>query len=144
MLFSLTDVILIIIVLIFVIGGFVMGLIQAIGALIGVVADAWIGGIYFMPFGEWLTPYVLGHSGVAKVIAFVIIFGLINRLIGLLFWLIEKAFHLISIIPFLKSINRLGGVLLGFVEGVLITGLVIYMIVTFAGEIEWMVTALNE
>lgn len=144
MFFTLTDVILIVILAIFVIGGFVLGLIQAIGALVGLVFGAWVAANSYLPVADWLTPIILGHSGTAKVIAFTVIFILVNRLVGLLFWLINKAFNLISIIPFLKSINRLGGVILGLIEGVLVLGLIIFVIAKFAPDISWLADNLNQ
>ncbi|MEK7097477.1 MAG: CvpA family protein, partial [Patescibacteria group bacterium] len=48
---------------------------------------------------------------------------------------IEKAFHLISIIPFLSTANRLAGGILGFIEGVIVLSLLIYFITNYAGII---------
>ena len=143
MLFTLVDLILIVAVLFFVIIGFLMGFISAIGALVGVVAGAWLAGMYFIPFAIWLNPYLLGNEGAAKIIAFVIIFGLVNRIVSLLFWLINKMFNLISIIPFLKSINRIGGATLGLIEGALITGLVVFVAIKFGEDIAWLYDNLN-
>ena len=143
MTFTLVDVILIAAVLIFAVVGFVLGLIHAVGSLAGLVLGVWLAGRYFMPLADWLTPIILGHSGVAKVIAFVLLFIIVNRLVGLLFYLLEKAFHLLAIIPFLGSINKIAGLLLGLVEGILITGLVIYIIAKFIPDIPWLIDNLN-
>jgi membrane protein required for colicin V production len=143
MLFTLTDVILIVIVLAFVMLGFFMGLISAIGALVGVVAGAWISSIYFLDLANWLSPYLLGMDGTAKVVAFILIFTLVNRVVALLFWIIGKVFKLISIIPFLKSIDRLGGAILGFVEGSLVVGTVVFVISKFSPNIPWLLDNLN-
>ena len=144
MLFTLIDVILIVIVLAFVMLGFFMGLISAIGALIGLVVGTWAAVSYFAPLADWLSPYLLGYTGVAKTVAFMAIFLIINRLTALIFWLINKVFSLVSIIPFLKSINRLGGAILGLIEGVLITGMAIVIIAKFAPDIIWLSQNLNQ
>jgi hypothetical protein len=52
-------------------------------------------------------------------------------LIGFVFKLADGVFKIISILPFLKSINALLGGILGLVEGVVILGGIIYLIVTF-------------
>jgi len=143
MIFTLVDVILIAIVLIFAIAGFILGLIHALGSLIGLGLGVWVASHYFMPFADWLTPILLGHSGAAKVVAFILLFVIINRLVGLVFYLLEKAFHLLSIIPFLGSINKISGLLLGLVEGVLITGLVIYIIAKFTPDLALVTDNLN-
>jgi uncharacterized membrane protein required for colicin V production len=59
---------------------------------------------------------------------FLILFSLFNRLTGLGFYLVEKVFNLISIIPFLKTINRLLGAIFGFLTGALVIGLCLYVI----------------
>ncbi len=143
MTFTILDIILIVILLIFVIMGFVLGLIQAIGGLVGVVFGAWTASRYFMPFADWLTPILLGRGLAAKIVAFIVIFIAINRLVGFLFYLLDRAFRIISILPFLKSINRLGGLLLGLLEGVLVLGLIIYVIAKFAPDVAWVADALK-
>ncbi|MFA6593840.1 MAG: CvpA family protein [Candidatus Buchananbacteria bacterium] len=135
MTFTLVDVILIIIVLIFVMWGFVMGLIRSIGALVGIVLGTWLAGHYFMPVADWLTPVLMGHAVAAKIIAFLLVFIIVNRLTVLLFYLIDRGFKLISIIPFLGSLNRLGGMLLGLVEGVLTSGIMIFVLAKIAPDI---------
>jgi len=122
------DLILLLILFLFIGFGFFLGLIQTLGAVLGAVLGAWLAGIYYLPFSDWLTPIMFGHGNTAKVVAFIIIFVLVSRLIGLVFWLIGKIFHLISIIPFTKTINRLLGALFGFLEGSLVIGLSLYFI----------------
>ncbi len=143
MFFTLADVILIALILVFVMIGFVMGLIGAIGALVGLVAGIWVANNFYLPVADWLAPHILGNVGLAKSIAFIAIFLIVNRLVALVFWLVNKIFDIISIIPFLKTINRVGGMFLGLVEGVLILGTGIYAIAKFAGSTEWLITALN-
>ena len=100
MLFTLVDVILIVIVLAFVMLGFFMGLISAIGALIGLVLGTWAAISYFAPVADWLAPYLFSYTGLSKTVAFMAIFLIINRLTALIFLLIYKIFFLISIFPF--------------------------------------------
>ena|SRR3989344_5534056 len=125
---TILDLILILILFVFVAFGFTMGLIQAIGALAGVVLGTWVAGMYYEQFASWLEPILLGQALSARIIAFVVIFTLANRLTGLLFWGVNKAFNLISIIPFTKSLNRLLGAVLGLVEGVLAIGIILYFV----------------
>lgn len=135
--FTFVDIIFIGIIIVFTVSGFVMGLIQGIGALIGLAAGFWAAIRLFDSFGDILTPIFFGHSVGAHIAAFIIIFILASRLVGLIFWLIDKFFHIISIIPFLKSINRLGGALLGLVEGILICGLTLGFLLGYFGEVAW-------
>jgi len=143
MTFTFVDVILILIFFCFMVWGFVMGLIRSIGSLVGLAAGTWLAGRFFMPVADWLTPILMGHDVAAKITAFLLIFFIVNRLVVFLFHLLDKAFRLISIIPFLKSINRLGGVILGAAEGLLTIGIVIYVIAKFAPDSSFVTNTLN-
>lgn len=122
------DLILLIILFIFVSFGWWLGLIQTLGALVGITLGAYLAGIWHAMLGDWLTPVFLGHEVAAKIVAFIILFTIINRLIGLLFWVANKIFNIISIIPFLKTINRLAGAILGLAEGVFVLGTILFVI----------------
>lgn len=143
MLFTLVDVILIIAVAGFVMLGFFMGLISAIGALVGVIVGTWAASSYFLPVAEFIKPYILGYEGVAKTVAFMAIFFIVNRLAALIFWFANKAFNLVSIIPFLKPINRFGGAVLGLFEGVIVMGTAVFITVKFVTNIDWLLGSLN-
>ena len=86
----------------------------------------------------------MGNALAAKFVAFFAIFTIINRLVVLIFHLLDKAFSLLSIIPFMKSINRLGGVILGAVEGVLTVGIALYVISKFVPNSSFVVKTLND
>lgn len=107
--------------------GLWFGIIHTLGALIGTIAGAYVAGHYFAGIA-WLVHDKIGGSlPILKVVSFILIFTLVNRLIGFGFYLVEKLFNVISIIPFLKTINRLAGAVLGLVEGVLVLGLVLHV-----------------
>jgi uncharacterized membrane protein required for colicin V production len=65
------------------------------------------------------------------------LFSLANRLVGLGFYFFDKMFHIFSIIPFLKTINRLGGAILGFFAGTLFLGLILYVISRYTFINHW-------
>ena len=46
--------------------------------------------------------------------------------------MIDKAFNLIAIIPFMKSINHLAGGILGLLVGAIVLGLLIYVAAKYA------------
>jgi len=55
-----------------------------------------------------------------------------------LFWIIDKVFHVIAIIPFLKTFNRLLGGLLGLVEGLIFVGIIVFFLslIPFTGGLQ--------
>lgn len=123
---TLLDIILIFTICAFALFGFWLGFIQAVGSLIGTFLAAFIAGQYFDVLVPWIKPY-LRNEGLSHVLAFILLFILVNKAVGLFFWLINKIFHLIAIIPFLKTLNRLLGGLLGFVEGIVSVGIILYI-----------------
>ena len=112
------DVILIVIILYFFYKGFRKGLIQVIGGLVGLAAGAYFAGKYADFFGD--TAWI-------KFISFSMIFLLANRLTAMVFYLVDKFFSFVAIIPGLKSINRLAGGLAGIIEGAIVLGIILYV-----------------
>lgn len=122
------DLILLIILFGFVLYGFWFGLIHTLGGLVGVVVASILATRLYEPLGEWVNLIFGGSQNIVRVITFVIVFFLITRLVGFAFYIAERIFKFISIIPFLKSINRLLGAILGFAEGVFLVGGILFVI----------------
>ena len=129
---SIIDAILLILLSGFVFYGLFFGLIRTFGAFVGVVVGAILASRFYLAASAVINPIFFGYENLGKVITFLILFSLINRLVGLGFYFIEKLFNIISIIPFLKTINRLGGAVLGFLTGGLTIGLALYVISRYA------------
>lgn len=124
MFFTILDLILLLIVFIFIAYGFMMGLIEAIGSLVGLVLGVWIGGIFYKDIGDWLSNFLV-IKNLSYVVAFVVIYVLVSKLTGLAFYILNKVFKIFTFIPFLKTINRIAGAVLGLVEAVLVLGVVL-------------------
>ena len=143
MFLTILDLILILIIFTFIAFGFALGFIQTIGSLIGLVLGAWLAGQYYQIPGEWLSPIFLGNQTTANIIGFILLFTITNRAIGLLFWLINKIFNLLSLIPFVKSFNRLLGACLGLIEGTLALGIVLTFILGMTNS-EWLIGIITD
>lgn len=111
----------------FVAVGLVTGFIQSLGSLIGIILGAWLAGLWYQPVGEFITPWIGNRRAIAMVVAFSLVYLLVSKVVGVGVWLVTKFFHLLKFIPFLGMFNRLLGALLGLVEGVLATGLVLHV-----------------
>lgn len=120
------DIILLILVGGFTLAGFWLGLIHTAGSLFGTIVGSFVAGQYYTYLAGWLGG-IFGESNTISVISFIVIFILVNRAIGLIVHLIDRIFKIVSIIPFLKTINRLAGAILGFIEGVLVIGIFLYV-----------------
>lgn len=121
---TILDWIIIIIIVAFAIGGFLAGFIYEIGSFIGIIAGVWLAGIFSPALAE-----SIGNGALwAQVLWFVVLFIVISKLISAVFWLINKVFNLVAVIPGLKFFNRVGGAIFGILEGAFYLGIVAYVI----------------
>ena len=121
------DVILLILLAGFVFYGLFFGLIRVIGGLVGVVIGTILASRYYLFVFNYLEEIFLGYDNLGKVFSFIFTFILIRKLIILVVASLNTAFNIISIIPFLTTINRIGGAILGFLQGSLILGLILFV-----------------
>ena len=126
--FGFVDIILIAIVIIFVLVGWSYGFIQSLGNLIGLILGVIVGGHLIVYLQNQFS--VLNQPVVAIAI-FIALAAAISWLIGWLFKLVDKLYKILSIIPFLKPINKLAGAILGFIEGALLVIAISYFSITF-------------
>jgi len=131
------DIILIILLAGFILKGFRMGLIEGIGSIIGIIVGLIVAAHYYLGIAEKLPWLFMNNQTVAQICVFLLIFILVNRAIALVFWVFDKMFKLIAIIPFLKTFNRLLGAALGFIEGVIVIGIVLILLINFTSGDYW-------
>lgn len=128
---TIADAVLFLILFGFAVTGFWFGFIHMLGSFLSIVAAAYISGKYFDFVASKLSFLFGGYENIGKVVTFIILFLLVTRLVGFVFWLIDKFFQLLAVLPFLKTINRLGGAVLGLVEGIILVGLSLYLLVRY-------------
>lgn len=114
----------------FVFYGFFFGLIRMVGNLAGLIVGAWFASHYYLLAYNFIERFYSSSQNLIKILTFLILLSLVSKAVSLLFIIIDKTYHLLSIIPFLKTINRLAGAIFGFFEGSLAIGLAI----TFAAK----------
>lgn len=113
----------------FVWGGFWTGLIQSIGGVVGLFLGSIIASRYYEQFSDLISPVFAGNAIASKVFAFVLLFLLVTRLVGVAFYFINKVFNIFAIVPGLKLVNKLGGAIFGFIEASLFIGITLQFIV---------------
>ena len=116
------DLILVIILGAFVLYGAFFGFIHSLGNLIGALIAVVVTSRIIDPIFEWVG-YIFGGGNWGRIILFIIIFLVITKLVGVLVSIVDRIF---SIIPFAKSLDRLLGIVFGFIEGVITVGVIIY------------------
>jgi membrane protein required for colicin V production len=128
---TLFDIILLIIIGGFTMFGFWFGFFHTLGSLLGTFFGAFLAARYYAPMADWLISITGWGDNVSRVVMFVIAFFIINRLVGFCFWIVDKTLSIVTNLPFIKSINRFAGMALGFFEGLISVGLVIFFIDKF-------------
>ncbi len=128
---SMFDIILLVVLGGFALFGFWFGFIHTLGSLLGTILGVYLASRYYQPVADWLVNITGWSDNGARVITFIVAFIIINRLIGFLFWIANKFLGLITRLPFIRSIDRLLGAVLGFFEGVVTIGMIFYFIERF-------------
>lgn len=126
--FGLIDIVLVTLVALFVISGLYYGFIHTVGNLIGMFAGILVGGYAIAWLDDWIQ--ILSQP-IGAIIVFVLTILLVSRIIGWLIDLIDEVYKILTIIPFLSSINKLLGGLVGFVEGMLTVAALIYFTTSY-------------
>lgn len=111
--------------------GLWFGLIHTLGSMVGTVLGVYLAVRYFEPVAALIVKYTGWGGNLPKVLMFAIAFIVINRLVGLLFWILGKGLGLVTRLPFIRSLDRLLGLIFGLVEGVLVLGVCLYFIGKF-------------
>lgn len=109
--------------LVFVIKGFLKGLVREVCSLLGLVTGAWAAFRYYPFPAAALRPYIHLPPNVAAILSFVLIF----LTIGLLFFLLGHLLTALFKIILLGGINRIGGVVFGFLQGSLLLCILLYL-----------------
>lgn len=131
------DIMLLLILAGFVFYGLFFGLIRTLGSIISFLGGLWLASLFYLDVFAWAQNLFFGYNIIGKLVCFFVLFSLINRLIAFGFVLLDRAFDIISIIPFLKTINRLAGAALGFIEGGMVLGFILYTLINNAILGKW-------
>ncbi len=129
---SIFDISLIIILAAYTLNGLFKGLIRLLGHVIGLIIGAYIASHFYLSAFTLVAKVFSNHEAIGKVIVFIILFVVVTSLMDLVFKLIEKIFNLLAFIPGSKYINNLAGAGLGFFEGALSLGLILFVASRYA------------
>jgi uncharacterized membrane protein required for colicin V production len=126
------DIVLLVILVMFSWHGFSAGLIKMVGSFVGLFGGAFLASHFYETVFQLTKNWFGGLDYIGRVVCFVVLLIVASRLIYLLFVLLDKTYNLLSIIPFLKSINLLAGGILGLLVGASLLGLLLYVTAKFA------------
>lgn len=128
MFFTALDVIVIVIIASATVIGWAGGLIQALGALVGIAVGVVTARRWTDVVAATVQPWLQLDPIILRPAVFVALLLVSQRLTGAVVMLAAYPLRLIVRLPFLSTINRLAGALIGLIEGVIVAGIMVIMI----------------
>ncbi len=113
---SLVDILIWAVLVIFVVKGFMKGLVKEVCSLLSLVAGGWAAFKYYHYLAAAIRSFIHLPQHVTRVLAFILIF----LVLGLLFYLLGHLLTVMFKVMLLGGLNRVGGIVLGLVEGAFI------------------------
>lgn len=104
------------------------GLFKVVGSLVGLVVGAWLASHYYLFGFNWLTQHLSESWLISKITVFIILFFLASNLTAWLFSLLGGVLEAITIIPLMKTANRLLGGVLNLLEAALSWALILFFL----------------
>ena len=120
---NLLDILIWAVLVFFVAKGFSKGLVREACSLLGLVTGGWAAFKYYSSLSQGIRVLINLPPQLAKPLSFLLIF----MLLGILFYFLGHLLTVIFKIMLLGGINRIGGVLFGFLEGGFILCMILYL-----------------
>ena len=127
------DIIFLIIILFFTVFGLRKGLVRSVGGIIAIILGFYGASIFYPSLSLWLQGLTsIFSETIANIISFVLLFIIIDRVVMILVYVLDKIFS----IPIIGFVNKLLGGIFGFLAGLLIVGIIVLIVGSFySGEV---------
>ncbi|MBJ6724868.1 CvpA family protein [Geomesophilobacter sediminis] len=119
----LLDILIWAILLFFVAKGFSKGLVREACSLLGLVLGGWAAFRYYPSVAQGIKFFINLPPQVAQPLSFLLVF----LLLGILFYFLGHLFTVVFKIMLLGGINRIGGIVFGFLEGGFVLCVLLYL-----------------
>jgi len=119
--------------------GYRRGLVQTVGQLLGAVAGFWIAKRWALPLSHTVQLFVPLSAELVQVVVFILIFFVADRVVSFLFWIVDKFFKIVTLLPFLSTVYAILGAVVGFFDGIFLIGSLSYVILALHLNPAWMV-----
>ncbi len=110
--------------LFYVISGIRAGFILKVGSLLGLILGIIIAGRNYQIVSNWF-----GGSLLWDIAAFILIMMLVSVIVGFIAMIVNKIYNFAAIIPGFKLVNRIGGAIVGLLEGCIFLGIILVLLV---------------
>ncbi len=119
------DTVVFLVIVAFAAAGFKKGLIQSVGSLVGLILGVAIASRYYGQVADTIGVVSFGSEQSRQITAFILVFLVVSQAVGFVAWIIGRAVNLLSVIPGIGLVNRVGGAVLGFLEGLFVIGIIL-------------------
>lgn len=121
------DLVLVVILGIFILYGFYLGLVRMVLSLISAILSIIISLNIYLYFSKFLSFIDFLPDAWVNIISFLLVLSVVNYLLNIVFRLIGKVLKLVSSLPVISFVNRIMGGVFGLVQGVFILGIIVYV-----------------
>ncbi len=120
------DIFLLVLLLGFAVNGWRRGAIATLSQLVSIIVSFFVARAVYITAAGWLSILLPGRPELAQGLSFLAVFLLVQQLCRLVLSLLDAVFHLLTIVPFVSTINKLIGLVLGAAVGTLFIGGAVY------------------
>ena len=135
------DLILAVLLVGFLVNGYRRGFILTVGQIVGIVVGFVLARLWSPFVLARVTLLLPGHPALAYAGSFFLIFLVADRAVAFVFSIFHLVFKVLTIIPFLETINKILVPFLGLVAGVIFIAPTTYLLFTFPLNPRWMAWA---
>ena len=122
----LLDIVIWVVLFFFVAKGFSKGLVREACSLLGLVTGGWAAFRYYSFLSQGIRHFINLPPQVAQPLSFLLIF----LLLGILFYFLGHLLTVIFKVMLLGGVNRIGGVVFGFLQGGFVLCVILYLATT--------------
>ena len=126
----LVEIVLVIALAVFTAHGAKAGFVKSLGQLIATVLAFVAAKAWSPEFGRLIEVVLPRQESLARFLAFFVIFLIVDRLLGFFLRLVAGLLGIVTRLPIISSVNALLGAVLGFGEGIVLVGSLIYLVTT--------------
>ena len=128
---GLVDIILILILLAITMRGWKQGFVDALGEFLGAIISFLVARAWSVPLAGFFGFLFPGRIGLARFIAFIVLFLVVAKIIGWLFHLAAVALKIVTSLPLISLVNKLFGGILGALTSIVFVGSAVYLVFTY-------------
>lgn len=119
--------------------GYKDGGLRALGYFVALVVGFLVGkqwGRALADMAALFLPFL--NADTAYIIVFFLLFGIASQIVRAIFWLADKLFMIVTMLPIVSFVHQAVGGLIGAAQGIFVVGSVSYVVISLHLSSSWM------